>query len=265
MENKTQNLVNKIVTYSIVFLGVLFTIWVMRDDNPAETSYEQQKQWANQKATDENTSELFSYIQIAQLNNDIYDLMSQKSSSNDQELESLEKSIDEKNELIDLVDDSDEYSLAYFEGTYPNSFALWKSSNGSKTGWEEESIANVLTGLELNAFLSELTKFIKQDKEKTLWSDVSSLINFSMFIIYLAAGLVIAAFGYLYYIDPKKAIKTLAGIGIFIVFMVLVYFLSAGESGSDMKLASTAINSTIILISIALLGWLGGSLVKYIK
>ena len=79
------------------------------------------------------------------------------------------------------------------------------------------------------------------------------------------AGLVIAAFGYLYYIDPKKAIKTLAGIGIFIVFMVLVYFLSAGESGSDMKLASTAINSTIILISIALLGWLGGSLVKYIK
>ena len=86
-----------------------------------------------------------------------------------------------------------------------------------------------------------------------------------MFIIYLAIGLVIAAFGYLYFIDPKKAIRTLAGIGIFTVFMVLVYLLSEGDSGSDMKLASTAINATIVLTSVAILGWIGGSLVKFIK
>lgn len=180
MENKTQNLVNKIVTYSIVFFGVLFTIWVMRDDNPAEMSYEQQKQWAIVEA-------------------------------------------------------------------------------------KNQGLNQTMTAVELNSHLSKRTTEIASEKEQTLWTDVSILINFSMFIIYLAAGLVIAAFGYLYYIDPKKAIKTLVGIGIFIVFMLLVYFLSAGESGSDMKLASTAINSTIILISIALLGWLGGSLVKYIK
>ena len=47
--------------------------------------------------------------------------------------------------------------------------------------------------------------------------------------------------------------------------MVLVYLLSEGDSGSDMKLASTAINATIVLTSVAILGWIGGSLVKYIK
>ena len=106
---------------------------------------------------------------------------------------------------------------------------------------------------------------ISLEKEKTLWSDVSKLINFSMFIIYFAIGLVVAAFGYLYFIDPKKAIRTLAGIGIFTVFMVLIYVFSEGDGGSDMKLASTAINATIILTSIAILGWIGGSLVKFIK
>ena len=46
MENNKQNLITKIVTYSIVFFGILFTVWVMLDDNPSEMSYEQQKQWA---------------------------------------------------------------------------------------------------------------------------------------------------------------------------------------------------------------------------
>jgi hypothetical protein len=47
--------------------------------------------------------------------------------------------------------------------------------------------------------------------------------------------------------------------------MVLVYLFSEGDNGSDMKLASTAINATIFLVFIAILGWIGGSLVKYIK
>jgi hypothetical protein len=47
--------------------------------------------------------------------------------------------------------------------------------------------------------------------------------------------------------------------------MILIYLISEGESGSDLKIASTAINSTIVLTSLAILGWVGGSLVKFIK
>ncbi|MCH1611817.1 MAG: hypothetical protein L7S72_00845 [Flavobacteriales bacterium] len=180
MENNKQNLITKIVTYSIAFLGILFTVWVMNDDNPAEMSYEQQKQWAIVEA-------------------------------------------------------------------------------------KSQGLANKMTASELNAHLSNRTSEISLEKEKTLWSDVSKLINFSMFIIYFAVGLVVAAFGYLYFIDSKKAIRTLAGIGIFTVFMVLIYVFSEGDGGTDMKMASTAINATIVLTSIAILGWIGGSLVKFIK
>ena len=167
METKTQNLVIKIITGLIIFLGVLFTIWVMGDDNPKEMSYEQQRQWAINEAIDQG-----------------------------------------------LADEMDQ--------------------------------------MQLNSFLSERTAEIAQEKEETLWSDVSKLINFSLLIIYLGAGLVLAAFIYLIVIDKAKALRILAGVGIFSLFMLIVYMISDGGNDTDMKLASTAINSTIILIGIAL-------------
>jgi len=197
MENKTINLVNKIVTYSIVFFGVLFTIWVMNDDNPAEMSYEQQKQWAIVEA-------------------------------------------------------------------------------------KEQGLASEMTATKLNAHLSERTLEITKEKQETLWSDVSALINFSMFIIYLAIGLVIAAFIYLAYIDSQKAIKSLIGLGIFTFFILAVYLFSFNVSDqelfdynskllsikvvkSDIVMAKMAISSTIILIFIAVLGWVGSPLFKYLR
>ena len=180
MENNKQDLITKIVTYSIVFFGILSTIWVMKDDNPSEMSYDQQKQWAIVEA-------------------------------------------------------------------------------------KSEGLSSKMTATELNAHLSNRTAEISLEKEETLWSDVSTLINFSLFIIYLATGLVIAAFIYLAYLDFQKAKRILIGVGIFLVFMILIYLFSEGESGSDLKIASTAINSTIVLTSLAILGWVGGSLVKFIK
>ena len=194
MENNKQNLITKIVTYSIVFLGILFTLWVMNDDNPAEMSYEQQKQWAIVEA----------------------------------------KSL---------------------------------------------GLANEMTATELNAHLSNRTLEISLEKEKTLWSDVSKLINFSMLIIYLAIGLVIAAFAYLASIDPKKAIKSLIGLGIFTLFILAVYLFSFNVSDqelldynnellsikvvkSDIVMAKMAISSTIILTFIAVLGWIGSPLIS---
>ena len=150
MDNNTQNLITKILTYSIVFFGILFTVWVMRDDNPSEMSYEQQKQWA----------------------------------------------------IIEA-----KYNV----------------------------LATEMTATKLNAHLSERTIEISKDKEETLWSDVSTLINFSMLIIYLAIGLVIAAFVYLVYIDSKKAIKALVGLGIFSFFILTVYLFSFNVSDQEFK------------------------------
>ena len=198
MENNKQNLITKIVTYSIVFLGILFTLWVMNDDNPAEMSYEQQKQWAIVEA-------------------------------------------------------------------------------------KSQGLANEMTATELNSHLSNRTLEISLEKEKTLWSDVSTLINFSMLIIYLAIGLVIAAFVYLAYINPKKAIKSLIGLGIFTLFILAVYLFSFNVSDkelfeynnrllsikvvkSDIVMAKMAISSTIILTFIAVLGWIGSPLIsKYLN
>ena len=197
MENNKQNLITKIVTYSIVFFGILFTVWVMRDDNPSEMSYEQQKQWAIVEA-------------------------------------------------------------------------------------KEQGLASEMTATKLNAHLSERTLEITKEKQETLWSDVSALINFSMFIIYLAIGLVIAAFIYLAYLDSQKAIKSLIGIGIFTFFILAVYLFSFNVSDqelfdynskllsikvvkSDIVMAKMAISSTIILIFIAVLGWVGSPLFKYLR
>ena len=197
MENNKQNLITKIITYSIVFFGILFTVWVMRDDNPSEMSYEQQKQWAIVEA-------------------------------------------------------------------------------------KEQGLASEMTATKLNAHLSERTLEITKEKQETLWSDVSVLINFSLFIIYLAIGLVIAAFIYLAYIDSKKAIKSLIGLGVFTFFILAVYLFSFNVSDqelldynsqllnikvakSDIVMAKMAISSTFILIFIAVLGWVGSPFFKYLR
>ena len=197
MEDKTQDLVTKITTYTIVFLGVLFTLWVMNDDNPAEMSYEQQKQWAIVEA-------------------------------------------------------------------------------------KEQGLANEMTAVELNAHLSQRTNEIADEKQRTLWGDVSILINFSNAVIILAIALVLGAFFYLAYIDSKKAIKALIGLGVFSFFILIIYFFSANVSNeelndynskllnievekSDIVMAKVAITSTIILIVIAALGWVGSPLFKYFR
>ena len=147
---------------------------------------------------------------------------------------------------------------------------------------KEQGLASEMTATKLNAHLSERTLEITKEKQETLWSDVSTLINFSMIIIYLAIGLVIAAFIYLAYIDSKKAIKSLIGLGIFTFFILAVYLFSFNVSDqelldynskllsikvvkSDIVMAKMAISSTIILILIAVLGWVGSPFFKYLR
>ena len=130
-----------------------------------------------------------------------------------------------------------------------------------------------MTSAELNAFKAKRTSEIALEKEEILSSDVSRVIDFSIYMLYLAGLLVVAAFVYLAVIDTKKALKILAGVGVFLLVMVIVYYSSSNpipegasaeqaSSITDMNLASTAINATGLLIGIALLGWLGGTIVK---
>ena len=62
METKTQNLAIKIGTYTVLAIGVILTIIVMRDDNPAEMNYEQEKQWAINEVKENEAGDLLSCL-----------------------------------------------------------------------------------------------------------------------------------------------------------------------------------------------------------
>ena len=197
MENDKQNLITRVITYLVIFLGVLFTLIVMSDDNPKEMNPEQ--------------------IKVAAFNNDQFE---------------FEK--DEKGRFI-----KDKFG----NYTYKD---LDNDSTYSKS--EGEILRNYQTSL-----------------EQTLDSHVFTLTFFSIVTVTATFLLLILGFGYLAYINWAKAKKILTGVGIFVLFMLIVYFISVDDRGTDWTLANTAINSTVLLILIALISWIGGSVIKIRK
>ena len=197
MENDKQNLITRVITYLVIFLGVLFTLIVMSDDNPKEMNPEQ--------------------IKVAAFNNDQFE---------------FEK--DEKGRFI-----KDKFG----NYTYKD---LDNDSTYSKS--EGEILRNYQTSL-----------------EQTLDSHVFTLTFFSIVTVLATFLLLILGFGYLAYINWAKAKKILIGVGIFVLFMLIVYFISVDDRGTDWTLANTAINSTVLLILIALISWIGGSVIKLRK
>lgn len=197
MENDKQNLITRVITYLVIFLGVLFTLIVMSDDNPKEMNPEQ--------------------IKVAAFNNDQFE---------------FEK--DKKGRFI-----KDKFG----NYTYKD---LDNDSTYSKS--EGEILRNYQTSL-----------------EQTLDSHVFTLTFFSIVTVIATFLLLILGFGYLAYINWAKAKKILTGVGIFVLFMLIVYFISVDDRGTDWTLANTAINSTVLLILIALISWIGGSVIKLRK
>ena len=197
MENDKQNLITRVITYLVIFLGVFFTLIVMSDDNPKEMNPEQ--------------------IKVAAFNNDQFE---------------FEK--DEKGRFI-----KDKFG----NYTYKD---LDNDSTYSKS--EGEILRNYQTSL-----------------EQTLDSHVFTLTFFSIVTVTATFLLLILGFGYLAYINWAKAKKILTGVGIFVLFMLIVYFISVDDRGTDWTLANTAINSTVLLILIALISWIGGSVIKIRK
>ena len=197
MENDKQNLITRVITYLVIFLGVLFTLIVMSDDNPKEMNPEQ--------------------IKVAAFNNDQFE---------------FEK--DEKGRFI-----KDKFG----NYTYKD---LDNDSTYSKS--EGEILRNYQTSL-----------------EQTLDSHVFTLTFFSIVTVTATFLLLILGFGYLAYINWAKAKKILTGVGIYVLFMIIDYFISVDDRGTDWTLANTAINSTVLLILIALISWIGGSVIKLRK
>ena len=197
MENDKQNLITRVITYLVIFLGVLFTLIVMSDDNPKEMNPEQ--------------------IKVAAFNNDQFE---------------FEK--DEKGRFI-----KDKFG----NYTYKD---LDNDSTYSKS--EGEILRNYQTSL-----------------EQTLDSHVFTLTFFSIVTVIATFLLLILGFGYLAYINWAKAKKILTGVGIFVLFMLIVYFISVDDRGTDWTLANTSINSTVLLILVALISWIGGSVIKLRK
>ena len=197
MENDKQNLITRVITYLVIFLGVLFTLIVMSDDNPKEMNPEQ--------------------IKVAAFNNDQFEF-----------------EIDVKGRFI-------KYKFGNY--TYKD---LDNDSTYSKS--EGEILRNYQTSL-----------------EQTLDSHVFTLTFFSIVTVTATFLLLILGFGYLAFINWAKAKKILTGVGIFVLFMLIVYFISVDDRGTDWTLANTAINSTVLLILIALISWIGGSVIKLRK
>jgi len=201
MDNKIQNIVLKSIMGLIVFLGTLFTIWVVMSGDPGNMSDVELEQLAIQKAKAEN-------------------------------------------------------------------------------------LQNSMSQIELDQWLRETAKEIKIEKEKATFSAVSLVIDFTKYIFYFTILLVVASVGYLFTVDAKKATINMAGIVGVVAFILLVYTTAGSDvpqeyvaaetlkgvadedrsfTEGNWQFASAALTSTVILVGVALLGWIGGTVTKMFK
>ena len=201
MDNKIQNIVLKSVMGLIIFLGTLFTIWVVMSGDPGNMSDVELEQLAIQKAKSENLQESMSQ-------------------------------------------------------------------------------------LDLDQWLRDTAKEIKTEREKATFSAVSLVIDFTQYIFYFTIILVIASVGYLFTVDAKKAAINMAGI-VGVVGFILIVFYTAGSdvpqeyvaaetlkgvadedrsfTEGNWQFASAALTSTVILVGVAVFGWIGGTVTKMFK
>ena len=212
MDNKIQNIVLKSLMGLIIFLGTLFTIWVVMSGDPGNMSDDELEQLAIQKAKSEK----------------LQDSMSQ---------------------------------------------------------------------LDLDQWLRDTAKEIKTEKEKATFDAVSLVIDFTRILLvrYWLFGIIpigiipVLLYGSLVYsfvIDWKRALKQMAGIVGVVAFILLVYTTAGSDvpqeyvaaetlkgvadedrsfTEGNWQFASAALTSTVILVGVALLGWIGGTVTKMFK
>ena len=151
---------------------------------------------------------------------------------------------------------------------------------------KSENLQDSMSQLDLDQWLRDTAKEIKTEKEKATFSAVSLVIDFTKYLFYFTILLVVASVGYLFTVDAKKAAINMAGIVGVVAFILIIY----STAGSDVpqeyvaaetlkgvadedrsftegnwQFASAALTSTVILVGIALLGWIGGTVMKIFK
>ena len=149
-----------------------------------------------------------------------------------------------------------------------------------------ENLQNSMSQLHLDQWLRDTAKEIKTEKEKATFSAVSLVIDFTKYIFYFTILLVVASVGYLFTVDAKKAAINMAGI-LGVVGFILIIYATAGSdvpqeyvaaetlkgvadedrsfTEGNWQFASAALTSTVILVGVALLGWIGGTVIKMFK
>lgn len=239
MDNKIQNIVLKSLMGLIIFLGTLFTIWVVMSGDPGNMS--------------------------------------------DVELEQLAIKEVKTNSIADLITSNvillDSFKLANRKYEGKDSLAIIADLDTLK-------LDNFLVQQDLTTWIYSRGKKIKNEKQEITYNAVSLVIDFTTWVFYLTIILVVASVGYLFTVDAKKAAINMAGI-LGVIGFILIIFYTAGSdvpqeyvaaetlkgvadedrsfTEGNWQFASAALTSTVVLTVIALLGWIGGTVMKVFK
>jgi len=187
-------------------------------------------------------------------------------------------------------------ALIIFLGTLFTIWVVMSGDPGNMSDVELEQLAikeakaqnlqDSMNQIELDQWLREKGAEIKTEKEEITFSAVSLVIDFTKYIFFFTILLVVASVGYLFTVDAKKAAKSMAGIVGVVGFILIIYYTAGAEvpqeyvaaetlkgvadedrvfTEGNWQFASAALTSTIVLTVVALLGWIGGTVMKIFK
>lgn len=178
-------------------------------------------------------------------------------------------------------------------------FTVWVMQGGSPSNMGDEEMDQLaikeaielgkdasLSQVELDTWIYTRGREIKAEREEAQFGNVSTIIDFTVWIIYLVVFAIIVSFLYMFTVDMKKAIFSLLGIVGIVAFMLIIYY-SVGDSvpeelvakeslkgleedkllftPGNWRIASAAVLSTAVLAIIALVGWIGGEVSKVFR
>lgn len=178
--------------------------------------------------------------------------------------------------------------LSYIVISYGNPQA-YKDNDMYQMGREvalKEGKDKSMTQAELDNFIMTTGQAMKDELSATQDSNVFNAIMFTLIIFIVTAGVVLLGSVFGLVLDPKKYLMGVVGV---IVLFILVYAVWAGSSdelpaklveannnmisdgknpiyeNSGMKLAGGAIWSTVVLLVLAVIAWVGSAVYKVVN